>query len=337
MGNVSSALQLILQTLESRLMGLKRTMRGLGLDSLQRHSNFRYSLGRPSTKSSNETLSSQQQREVEGVTRILVVALDVCERNSGSSSSSGSEKSKFTHGELWFNVLDRLINAKGFLRLSKEQPEQAKMMGNVLSDLLRLTMQRMVSSVPLTDLVRKVTSDHSSSRIGELREMVESLLATYGFELQVFQSAVSVFHNDAHGMQQKQFDMRVKGSLVNTIMDVSLDEVSQDRVEGIIGTPFHTNGVVSIGSNNHAKYKQGDRASKRNNADTGLVNALSRLRRRRHSIGVKTEPTRSFGDLNMMTTTEQMYKNNETEPVVYERFSGLLGDAEHRGRLMMFY
>ena len=83
------------------------------------------------------------------------------------------------------------------MRLSKEQPGHAKVMAGVLSELLRMTMQHMVSSVPLPDLVRKVTSDHSGSRLGELREMIESLLSTYGLELKVFNRAVSIFKYDS--------------------------------------------------------------------------------------------------------------------------------------------
>lgn len=172
MGNVSSALQLILQTLESRMMGLKRTIRGMGVESARYQSHWLYLYSGGGLRS-DRSRPSKQQRDVDGVKRILVVALDVCERNSGTFTSSSEHGS-----QLWFNVLDRLINAKGFLRLSKEQSDHAKIMSGVLSELLRLTMQRMVSSVPLTDLVRQVTSDHSGSRLGELREMVESLLAT---------------------------------------------------------------------------------------------------------------------------------------------------------------
>ncbi|KAL3919253.1 MAG: hypothetical protein SGILL_003847, partial [Bacillariaceae sp.] len=189
MGNVTSALQLILQTMESRMMNLKRTIRGLGTDYFEKY----YHRGIPKhdrlakQKDRDAKPYGKQEREIEGLKRILIVALDVCERNSGSCASSRTE---IEHGsQLWFNVLDRLINAKGFLRLTKEQPAHAKAMAGVLSELLGLTMQRMVSSVPLPDLVRKVTSDHSGSRLGELREMIESLLITYGLELDVFSGA----------------------------------------------------------------------------------------------------------------------------------------------------
>jgi hypothetical protein len=146
----------------------------------------------------------KQANEIDGVKRILVVALDLCERNSGAMARN--EQSS----QLWFNTLDRLINAKGFLRLSKEQPVHAKAMAEVLGTLLQMTMQRMVSSVPMPDLVRKVTTDHSGSRLGELREMIESLLGTYGYELQVCSKAVKVMNHDVKIMEQENRRLQVR-------------------------------------------------------------------------------------------------------------------------------
>jgi hypothetical protein len=205
MGNVSSALQLILQTLEGRMMGLKRTIRGMGTEYFRSSASRQFLSDWKKEEAKAMEQRRKQEREVERVKRILVVALDLCERNSGATSS------RTEHGsQLWFNVLDRLINAKGFLRLSKEQPAHAKVMAGVLSQLLQLTMQRMVSSVPLPDLVRKVTTDHSGSRLGELREMVESLLNTYGFELDVFTGAANVMHEDVKWMEREHRRLKVR-------------------------------------------------------------------------------------------------------------------------------
>jgi len=336
MGNVSSALQLILQTLETRMMGLKRTIRGMGVETIRQQANRRFSQGR---HASAVVLPTKQVREVEGVRRILVVALDLCERNSGTfASSSENSDSKFKHGELWFNVLDRLINAKGFLRLSKEQPEHAKVMAGVLSELLRLTMQRMVSSVPLSDLVRKVTADHSGSRIGELREMVEGLLATYGYELKVFKGAMTVFQQDARSMRKKQLELQQQGTPVQRLMNTPLEpsgkasEVSLDPLSQLISSQ---NGVLRLSSHGNATLVGGSRAS----AQSGLGDAMSRLRSRRATkkSDFSHRLAQRGADLTMMTATERMYQAKETEPVVDgNRRVGALGNAQHRGRLVSF-
>ena len=349
MGNVSSALQLILQTLESRMMGLKRTIRGMGTEFYNRYTARR----KPAFPWKKREVKSSEafditEREIGGVKRILIVALDLCERNSGTFSS------RTEHGsQLWFNVLDRLINAKGFLRLSNEQPAHAKVMAGVLSELLRLTMQRMVSSVPLPDLVRKVTSDHSGSRLGELREMVDSLLSTYGFELNVFSGAINVFHHDSKEMQKAHRAMRVQGSAVRRVMNIPLNETTNLREkEGKTAESLRDGDILQVGEAGNASVIDSQGAIKNASSrlgEQGLGNALAKLRsRRRHfSVGNKGAHsslqssgtiTRTTG-LNLMTLREKSYRQGELSPdATYfeDRISGVLGDAEHRGRMMSF-
>ncbi|KAL3942098.1 MAG: hypothetical protein SGARI_000378, partial [Bacillariaceae sp.] len=320
MGNVTSALQLILQTMESRMMNLKRTIRGLGTDYFEKY--YHQGLPKHNRPAKREHLDARlytkQEKEIEGLKRILVVALDVCERNSGSFST----RTETEHGsQLWFNVLDRLINAKGFLRLSKEQPAHAKVMAGVLSELLRLTMQRMVSSVPLPDLVRKVTSDHSGSRLGELREMLESLLITYGLELDVFGGAVSVFNYDNRQMAKAHHALRIKGSNVNSIMNVSLDESSREVIQSVrnkhellqLGGDSSRNANVVVIAN---QYSSGTKH------EQGLGDALSRLRTRRAMAPSTNNANESCNRqirslrLNLMTNDERIYSEGETSSEV---------------------
>jgi hypothetical protein len=332
MGNVSSALQLILQTLESRMMNLKRTIRGMGVDVFRRQATRHYLHG--AGERSSTRLPSKQELEVEGAKRILGVALDLCQRNSGTFATPSEHGS-----QLWFNVLDRLINAKGFLRLSKEQPEHSKVMAGVLSELLRLTMQRMVSSVPLTDLVRKVTSDHSGSRLGELREMVESLLGTYGFERKVFRSAVRVFRQDLYGMQKDHRALRLEGSPILSIMNVPLRNEKSTGMVDFARLSTTRDAALKLTSGGNASLVSGGACSFSRGAESGLATALSRLRSRRggRQMGTRQTSLSCAGGLNMMTVTDQMYEDGEIEPVVDgEREVGVLGDAEHRGRLMTF-
>jgi len=354
MGNVTSALQLILQTMESRMMNLKRTIRGMGTEHFDKY----YSgLSRiPKRDRLNPELYGKQEREIEGLKRILTVALDVCERNSGSFSS----RTETEHGsQLWFNVLDRLINAKGFLRLSKEQPTHAKVMAGVLSELLRLTMQRMVSSVPLPDLVRKVTSDHSGSRLGELREMIESLLITYGLELSVFGGAVNVFHYDSKQMEKSHHALRVRGSNIQSVMSIPTDKSSS--VAKAMTRIRNSHDILQLGGSssrrdanvvvtNPSCHKRSKNIHSKE--ELGLGDALARLRTRRqgtkngdnftsttmNKINYNTRIRKAMG-LNLMTANEIAYRRGETstEATFFEdRQAGLLGEAENRGRIMSF-
>ncbi|KAL7557061.1 hypothetical protein ACA910_009897 [Epithemia clementina (nom. ined.)] len=323
MGNISSALQLILQTLEGRLMALKRTLRGLEVGLLRRpqmSSTMRFGISSDS-KSNIHQLPSKQEKEVEGVRRILVVALDLCERNSGSYNAQTEHGS-----QLWFNVLDRLINAKGFLRLVNEQREHARMMENVLNDLLRLTMQRMVSNVPLLDLVRKVTSDHSGSRLGELREMIMSLLGTYGFELNLFRNASNVFHEDIVHMKVEKTDLVLRATPAQAKEPLGEEITSSDE-----GTILIENGAGGIVLEPHTI------SSLRRTAEGGFRHTLERLRsRRRTSSSSSAGAAASTSAAISLTATDQRYYEGAIEPVVYRHAVGGLGEAHHRGRLMSF-
>jgi hypothetical protein len=106
LGNVSGALQLVLQTLESRLMNLKRTVRGIGVEVFRANRLSLTSHHKGSGILNSLSQSNQATKDVERVRRILTVALDLCERNSGTLPSRSENGS-----QLFFNVLDRLINA----------------------------------------------------------------------------------------------------------------------------------------------------------------------------------------------------------------------------------
>ena len=212
MGNVSSALQLMLQTLEGRMMTLKRIIRSINDTTMSNIDNSRRRRkGNENKKKIDMDANEKKSKEIDGVKQILIVALDLCERNSGPTAKTENGS------QLWFNVLDRLINAKGFLRLVKELPEHAVIMSKVLSELLQLTMQRMVSKVPLPDLVHKITTDHSGNKLGEFREMIFSMLKTYSLELSVFSNAAEVMYQDVRLMSVERRNLKVSMSHVDNI------------------------------------------------------------------------------------------------------------------------
>ena len=243
MGNVSSALQLMLQTLEARLMGLKRVVRSIGSESGSNHRRKGSHLSASSTGSNRRgananlkgseatsiTGNDNYKKELEKVKQSLVVALDLCERNSGAS------KPRADHGsQLWFNILDRLTNAKGFLRLHKEQPEHSAIMLALLAELLELSMQRMVSVVPLPDLLRKITTDHSGSSLGEFKEMLATLLKTYNTELKLSKNALGVMNNDIQQMTAEKRRLKLRAYRIESFDDprVKVVDISGEATAG---------------------------------------------------------------------------------------------------------
>ena len=202
MGNVSSALQLMLQTFEGRLMALKRIIRNLGTISQVRGKIIRS--GRDKFLTQQLLANLKKEKDAQKAIQMLTVALDLCERNSGQSVTGD------TGSQLWFNILDRLVNAKGFLRLSKEMPEHSSLMIEFLSDLLRLTMQRMVPNIALPELLRKITTYHAGSSLGEFREMISSMLTTYASEVEVCSKAIDAIRYDVQQMSVRKFKLKVR-------------------------------------------------------------------------------------------------------------------------------
>jgi hypothetical protein len=335
MGNVSSALQLLLQTLESKMMSLKRTIRNIGVDPYKNRTPKRYTLG-GKVQRSQPSFHPKQEKELESLKRMLIVALDLCERNSGTWSMRSEQGS-----QLWFNVLDRLINAKGFLRLSKEQAEHADVLAGILSDLLRLTMQRMVSSVPLPDLVYKVTSDHSNSRLGELRELIDGLLGTYRFELGVFEGALNAIKYDVRCLQQKNSSLRRSGYCVRKVKRAPIEKTGLSSLADPWMASFTT--LVATAKGDATLVETGRQHAGQSASENGLGFALEQLRTRRFIQKIDETSLHSElkqgGRLNMMTEPDRKYQIGESSEAAFfgERLVGSLGEAEHRGSLMMSY
>ena len=304
-GNVSSALQLVLQTLESRLMSLKRAIRGISTDN-----------NRSFSDPSDDEVMSKQQAEADDVRRTLNVALDMCERNS--SSARGNEYGS----QLWFNVLDRLINAKGFLRLDKERKDHAEVLNVILTESLNTAMQRIVSNVALHDMVRKVTSDHSGSSLGDVRGMIKSLLDAYGFDSKVLEQALSIFKEDRFALQSKQRKSYSSAEPVVKVFDTDLKKNSTPVVFQMHGESK----ILRITKRGQAVVADPS-IQQTQKGSAHLDNALSRLRQRRN--GNARGGIAFLGSLDVDSKSGQ-----EVDPIVFaDRIPGSLGEAVHHGRV----
>jgi len=326
MGNLSSALQLMLQTLEGRMMALKRVVRGLSTSSTYTIPGRKVTQRNQMRKEISSARKHRDVKEVQSVRQILTVALDLCERNSGPSSSKNGHGS-----QLWFNVLDRLINAKGFLRLSKELPEHSEMMLNVLSDLLKMTMQRMVSNVALPDLVRKITTDHAGNRLGEFREMITTMLNTYVSELDVSSSAADVMNYDVHQLSMKKLNLQMCGTKVHHIAGNVMKEDEN------LAQKVQRKCILSINSVGNAVVVSTGESKTEARPDFDMESAVSKLRGKRQIKSLrkhKISGKRMKSKVIMTTMSDRLYANGQSSDAAFmSRSIGNLSQAEHYGRL----
>ena len=205
MGDISGALVLMLQTLDTRMIGLKRIIQ----ESMIGTSLSRSRVSTVSAVKARLQNNEAAQKELTGAKLTLNAALDLCERNKNDHLIIENARGPL----LWFHVLDKLVNAKHLLGASKKSTEyHLTAISTVLSDLLLMTMQRMTHHVSHYDLMQKITVDHAGSTLGEFREMLVSMLNTYSTELDVCSNAVKVMQHDIRSLSVQRKNMKVRTS-----------------------------------------------------------------------------------------------------------------------------
>lgn len=133
--------------------------------------------------------------------RNLRVAIEVCER----STTEGSDEQA-----LWNYTLDRLLMTKTLLKLGTELPYQRVVIEAVLTEVMQVAWNKMSAYVPLARIVRKMTDEHSEMHLGELRDIILSVLDTSSDESSIYQSSLSLVGNDLHSLVDRR--RRLKGS-----------------------------------------------------------------------------------------------------------------------------
>jgi len=280
---------------------------------------------------------SIKRKEFQNVKQILTVALDLCERNSSQNTSDQNSS------QLWFNILDRLINAKNFLRLKKELPEHARLVSDFLRELLQITMQRMLSNVSLQDLLCKITMDHhdvdtalnspsnlrppltnNACKLGEYREMISSMLQTYRIEQSLLQAASNVMHSDLRQISLKKYGLKLNATKVNTSIGVN-DQSN-----------FHSSVNVSSNGNINAtyalpnsSYSQDERHSSRKDAH---LTSLEKKRLKRNTNVQRGYLRVKRNYFSLSTLKDQNFGKGNDDSFCSHRVVGALSNAEHFGR-----
>lgn len=309
MGDVSGALQLMLQTLDTRLV----TLRNIFLENDAKSK----SVG-ATRRAYNPKFSTLQnevtEKEKISLKQILSAVLDLCERNKNDHVTLDNERGPL----LWFHVLDRLVNAKGMLRNPKDSSQHlSTSISAVLSELLLMTMQRMMPNVSLYDLLHKITKDHTRNDLGEFREMLVSMLKTYSSEMDVCSNAVDVMYHDISHMAMERKRLKVQGSLV------------LECPEGMTNYPVFT--ITPGGKWVRASQGNAFFSDQSGSQKMSAVHGASVLknRRRKHSTTTMKRGSgrgRNAGKLSLMTAFERERDMDSEEHLV-----GCLSDAQHVG------
>jgi hypothetical protein len=319
-GDVSGAIKLMLQTFDTRMMTLRRALQLGGsskIDSPRRN-------GKADVRR-NEIA----ENEITRIKQILAAALDLCERNKNDHLIlDNNERGPL----LWLHVLDRLVRVKSLLRISSDSSQYLSAgISTVLSDLLLMALQRMVSNVSLSELMQKITRDHAGSDLGELREMLESMLKTYGSELDVCSSAVNVMRYDIRCMTYERRRLKIRGSFVDECPRWSPEDVPCTAILEV-----GTAGVCRVRSTRTAQEmvelnRPSDERMSANNAASLYQYRKKREQHRTRRFG-KRGRGRGFKDATFMTASEYQVTARKVNAQEFRQV-GALSEAHHFGGL----
>ncbi|KAL3810112.1 hypothetical protein ACHAXA_008245, partial [Cyclostephanos tholiformis] len=319
-GDVSGAFKLMLQTFDTRMMTLRKTLQLSGasnIDSLRR-------------KGKADVLRNEMaENEISRIKQILAAALDLCERNKNDHLTLDNDE----RGQLiWLHVLDRLVHVKTLLHNSNDSSEYLSAgISTVLSDLLLMALQRMISNVSLRELIQKITRDHAGSDLGELREMLVSMLKTYGSELDVCSSVVNVMHYDIRQMTYEKRRLKVRGSFVEECPRWFPKDVPSTAILEV-----GTSGVCRVRC---TRMSQEMGELKRPSDKRISANYVSSLYRHRRNC--EEHRSRRFGkrgrgrggkDATFMTTSEYQVTARKVDTREFRQV-GVLSEAQHFGGL----
>lgn len=196
-GDISGALELTLQSIQNSLESLKISLRRVGKEGL-------VSMGilpRGSKMEGGHINHANGQavlkklKDGQAIQRNLGVAIEICER----STTEGSDEQA-----LWNYMLDRLLLTKSFLKLQDELSYHRLTLEAVLTEVMHNAWNKMSVYVPLAQIVRKITDDHSSTHLGELRDIIVSVLEASASENSIYGTSVTLVSNDVFELAEKR-------------------------------------------------------------------------------------------------------------------------------------
>ena len=316
-GEATAALRLILSTLQKRFEDLRSALRVANRDG-------RFSLhctASPTSPAARKSVAGRAEAArpefsdgraalealPEGVAaaKMLDVALRLCRRH-GDAEKRQSDADP--HGA-WFATLDRLVEGKRSLQLSRELPSNASLMHAMVNDLVQQTLSAMAQRVPLAAIVAKIFDDHADSNLGEFRHIIMSMLDTTRYDVRIHEAVRDLEKADAHALREAHVAKQKRGVLV--VPDPSIPKEAWGEAGGLLeATP-----PANPSDPWTAKLKQrGD-------------GARDLARKRRRAL------RNARADVGTLSSYESYFKTAQSEnDLVRERALTLVLDATPRGR-----
>ena len=239
-GEATAALRLILSTLQKRFEDLRSALRVANRDG-------RFSLhctASPTSPAARKSVAGRAEAArpefsdgraalealPEGVAaaKMLDVALRLCRRHGDAEKRQSDDD---PHGA-WFATLDRLVEGKRSLQLSRELPSNASLMHAMVNDLVQQTLSAMAQRVPLAAIVAKIFDDHADSNLGEFRHIIMSMLDTTRYDVRIHEAVRDLEKADAHALREAHVAKQKRGVLV--VPDPSIPREAWGEAGGLL-------------------------------------------------------------------------------------------------------
>jgi len=223
-GDISGALELTLQSIQNCLETLKMSLRRVGKEGLVSMGILPRGISTDShSNNANGQAVLKKLKDGQAIQRNLGVAIEICER---STTEGGGEQEQ----ALWNYLLDRLLAIKTMLKLNGELSYHRLTMEAVLTEVMHCAWNKMSVYVPLAQIVRKITDDHSSTHLGELRDIIVSVLEASASENTIYATSVSLVANDVYALVDKRKKISGAGKSNWQLQDDEEDENKQEDI-----------------------------------------------------------------------------------------------------------
>uniref|UniRef100_K1R9K0 Vacuolar protein sorting-associated protein 8-like protein n=1 Tax=Magallana gigas TaxID=29159 RepID=K1R9K0_MAGGI len=196
----------------------------------------------------NELLSPESEKDVTvqflEVQALILVVIQLCQRNSGKMDEAGRES-------LWFPLLETVMSPQRKLKdLNNKQIQEdfKKATHHVLNS--------MMGYIALPTILHKIMQDpaYSTGKFGEVRELILGMLETYNYEQTLMETCKNLMNHDIH-VHLKNLTTAAKKGYVPAGDNCSLctkQFVNQNETDTVIifrcGHSYHKGCLQSIGS-----------------------------------------------------------------------------------------
>nr|XP_022322565.1 vacuolar protein sorting-associated protein 8 homolog [Crassostrea virginica] len=196
----------------------------------------------------NELMSPESEKDVTvqflEVEALILVVIQLCQRNSGKMDEAGRES-------LWFPLLETVMSPQRKLKDSNNKQIQ--------EDFKKAThhvLNSMMGYIALPTILHKIMQDpaYSTGKFGEVRELILGMLETYNYEQTLMETCKNLLNHDIHVHLKNLTTAATKGYVPkgDNCSLCTKQYINQNETDTVVifrcGHSYHKGCLQSVGS-----------------------------------------------------------------------------------------